>query len=137
MSNVIRAAAERERFGASGEGIVWALIDSGIDGSHPHFQRHENLTLEAPLRHRDLTSPDLDDSDQEFEALVDAFGHGTHMAGLIAGEVAAVPGGAVLEVNEPQTGTGSDVTVGSTLDAVSGLAPRCKLVSLKVLDDHG
>jgi hypothetical protein len=136
MSSVIRAAAERERFGATGEGIVWALIDSGVDGSHPHFQRHDNLRLDPPLRHRDLTSPDLDDSDQALEALVDAFGHGTHIAGLIAGEATAASGVA-LEVDQPKTGTTSDAIVGSTLDAVSGLAPRCKLLSLKVLDDQG
>jgi serine protease AprX len=136
MSSVIRAAAERERFGATGEGIVWALIDSGIDGSHPHFQRYENLVLEPPLRHRDLTAPDLDESDQALEALVDAFSHGTHIAGLIAGEATASPG-VVLEVDQPRFGATSVAAIGSTLDTVTGMALRCKLLSLKVLDDDG
>ncbi|MGH9144771.1 MAG: S8 family serine peptidase [Vicinamibacterales bacterium] len=136
MSTVIRGAAERERFAATGEGIVWALVDSGIDGSHPHFQRHENLRLPPPLRHRDLTASDLDQSDQELEALVDAFSHGTHIAGLIAGEATASPD-VILRVDQQREGEHPIAPVGGTLDTISGLAPRCKLLSLKVLDDQG
>lgn len=134
MSSMMRAETERERFGATGEGIVWAIVDSGIDRSHPHFQRHSNLKLEPPIRHRDLTSPDLDDSDQSLESLVDALGHGTHMAGLIAGEITA-SSALILQINQKEAASTSDAII--TIDSVSGLAPRCKLVSLKVLDDHG
>jgi subtilisin family serine protease len=69
-------------FGTTGEGIVWAVIDSGIDGQHPHFRRHQNLSFGY---HRDFTASDLDESSSEIEALVDRMWHGTHSAGLIAG----------------------------------------------------
>jgi len=47
----IKADAALAAFSASGENICWAVIDSGIDGSHPHFSAHDNLTLDAPLKH--------------------------------------------------------------------------------------
>jgi len=87
-----RAAPERQIFGATGEGIVWAIIDSGIDGRHQHFQQHQNLLSEVPPRHRDFTSTDLDEGSSELEALIDANGHGTHAAGVIAGELKASEG---------------------------------------------
>jgi serine protease AprX len=129
-----RAAPERQIFGATGEGIVWAIIDSGIDGRHPHFRQHQNLQSEAPLLHRDFTSSDLDDSSSELEALIDANGHGTHAAGVIAGELKASEGLSLrAELKPYQSGTASI----ATFPDISGVAPRCKLVSLKVLDDHG
>jgi hypothetical protein len=44
-----------KRLGADGYGIVWAVVGSGIHGTHPHFIRYENLDLTPPLRHRDFT----------------------------------------------------------------------------------
>ncbi len=69
-------------FGSSGRGIVWAVVDSGIDGTHPHFRRHGNLELPSPLAHHDFTV-----LKGEGEPLVDRYGHGTHVAGTIAGEI--------------------------------------------------
>ena len=60
------------------------MLDSGIDASHPHFKYHENLNLKPPLVHTDFTqlgAGNLDDA----TAQRDAFGHGTHVAGIIAG----------------------------------------------------
>jgi hypothetical protein len=37
----VKADAARNAFGALGEGIVWAVIDSGIDCTHPHFFKQE------------------------------------------------------------------------------------------------
>ena len=54
--STVKADAARSAFGALGEGIVWAVLDTGIDGQHPHFQQHETLEVTAPLRHRDFTS---------------------------------------------------------------------------------
>jgi hypothetical protein len=133
MFSVIRAAAERERFDATGEGIVWAVIDSG---GHPHFQRHKNLVLDPPLRHRDLTFTNLDEGDQELEALVDRFKNGTQVAGLIAGEAKSSTD-LILQADQKLIGVDSAEVVASTLDSITGLAPRCKLISLKVLDDNG
>ncbi|MGZ8155565.1 MAG: hypothetical protein ACXWUK_09725, partial [Burkholderiales bacterium] len=71
MPSAVRGAAEREKFWTTGEGIVWAVIDSGIDAGHPQFEQHTNLVLDPPLRHRDFTANDLDESAEELEALVD------------------------------------------------------------------
>ena len=46
----VKADAARNAFAASGQGIVWAVLDSGIEGGHPHFRTHKNLELPAPLR---------------------------------------------------------------------------------------
>jgi subtilisin family serine protease len=43
----IKADAAMRSFDASGEGIVWAVIDSGIDGNHPHFGQRETAETEA------------------------------------------------------------------------------------------
>ena len=59
----VKADAGRAAFGAVGHDIVWAVVDSGIDGNHPHFGTHENLELAAPLRHCDFT--DLGELDED------------------------------------------------------------------------
>ena len=69
-------------FSASGEGIVWAVADSGIEGDHPHFKLHKNLDPDPLVTHATFTA---DNSDP----LIDEFGHGTHVAGIIAGELGA------------------------------------------------
>ncbi|MBG0794470.1 S8 family serine peptidase [Methylocystis sp. H62] len=84
--STVKADAARNAFGALGEGIVWAVIDSGIDEKHPHFKKHQNLELgdkQDALRHRDFTV--LNESDEN--PLSDVYGHGTHVAAIIAGEM--------------------------------------------------
>ena len=73
----VKVDAARTTFAAWGEGIVWAVLDSGIDGKHPHFKKYKNLDLQSPLEHRDFTGGD--------SPLTDEFGHGTHVAGILAG----------------------------------------------------
>jgi serine protease AprX len=131
--------------GALGEGIVIAVVGSGIDARHPHFARYANLTLPPGLQHCDLTllrgrrdfnpfradpSKDamvarlsaLDDELQQTEALIDRQGHTTHVAAIIAGYVEQGDLGDAWVLSEP---------------AMAGVAPKCKLLSLKVLDDEG
>ena len=42
-SLAIKAVAARRMFEANGEGIVWAILDTGIQAAHPHFMMHDNL----------------------------------------------------------------------------------------------
>jgi serine protease AprX len=151
--STVKADAARNAFGALGEGIVWAVLDSGIDRTHPHFLKHKNLDLpglevegeETFLQHQDFTQigsgPD--------PALQDRYGHGTHVAGIIAGELVL---GEDLEDKEQikhveaitaeisyrdQLGKTITKPISPPVKTISGMAPRCKLLSLKVLDDKG
>jgi serine protease AprX len=130
--STVKADAARVSFSAFGDDIVWAVIDSGIDGGHPHFEAHQNLELKKPLRHRDFTSSDE-------QPLVDEFGHGTHVAGIIAGAISA-DGGEHKEIRAVTRHRDEDgeITYDPVpLTAISGMAPKCKLLSFKVLDDTG
>ncbi len=120
----VKADAAHAAFAANGKDIVWAVIDSGIDQRHEHFHEYSNLVLPPPLEHRDFTpggnSP-----------LTDEFGHGTHVAGIIAGMMdRSKSPQAILHTQ--------DETVIQPLGrTVRGIAPECRLLSLKVLDANG
>jgi subtilisin family serine protease len=81
----LKADAARSSFGASGKGVVWAVVDSGIQADHPHFAIHKNLQGQVEEWHADFTG--------EQAPLLDGFGHGTHVAGIIAGEIPPQPDG--------------------------------------------
>ena len=125
----VKADAARTSFGALGQDIVWGVVDSGIDETHPHFAMHQNLKLDPPLDHRDFTSINAG------APLRDDYGHGTHVAGIIAGESKAK--GQISAMSQQRNENGSTVDVPVPLDAIAGMAPRCKLMSLKVLDKDG
>ena len=174
--STVKADAARAAFAASGEQVVWAVLDSGIDERHPHFEMHGNLVTTPPLMHRDFTAG----PGGEERPLVDEFGHGTHVAGIIAGELtaerfaawaqkqggeadaapvvtappdtpaaaAAVPPDAepagpaeakpqIPVVTRRRSEQGEVAFETSFIPAISGMAPRCKLVSLKVLNAEG
>ncbi len=129
--STVKADAAHNAFAAFGEDIVWAVMDSGIDGSHPHFIRHNNLKLEAPLRHYDFTV-----LDGFGFPLVDVLKHGTHVAAIIAG--ARDEGDGPIQAETRFRDEGDNVkTRAVEVPRISGMAPRCKLLSLKVLDDNG
>jgi serine protease AprX len=46
--STIKADAALQSYEAAGEGIVWAVLDSGIDHTHPHFGEGSQHLLEAP-----------------------------------------------------------------------------------------
>ncbi len=92
----VKADAARMAFSADGKDIVWAIIDSGIDQTHPHFKEFANLQLSPPLAHKDLTG----DGDSP---LTDELGHGTHVAGILVGAMEAEQGPkAVIRTRDPE-----------------------------------
>lgn len=120
--------AGQASFGADGEGVVWAVADSGVDGAHPHFRAHRNLIdLPDGLAHQDFT---------DGAESADDTGHGTHVAGIIAG-AAADRHGTVARRERDERG---DVFFRAhEVAGLRGMAPKTKIVSLRVLGrgNHG
>jgi serine protease AprX len=163
--STVKADAARNAFAAIGEGIVWAVMDSGIDGDHPHFAKYQNLKVPEPLKHLDFTGHDVkvpeDDGVEpqsnealpekdDLGALVDRLGHGTHVAGIIAGQMTGIQLGESLTPEALKGGKrkiqartrhrderGEITQDFESLETISGMAPRCWILSLKVLDDTG
>jgi serine protease AprX len=97
--------------GITGKGIDVALIDSGVA---PVAGLSETGKI--------VNGPDLTPESQKASTrYLDTYGHGTHMAGIIAGHDAGV------------------VTSSASNDTTSflGVAPDARIVSVKVADAHG
>jgi serine protease AprX len=100
----IGATTVRQQLGYDGAGIGVAVIDSGVSGFHDDLA--DPATGAARVdRFVDFVNGRA--------APYDDYGHGTHVAGIIAGNGADSGG------------------------ARSGIAPRARLVVLKVLDEQG
>jgi serine protease AprX len=143
-ATTVKAVPAQRSFAAYGEGIVWAVIDSGIDENHPHF--HGDHTLDDPSvadLHHDFVSGSADPK----MALIDDDGHGTHVAGIIAGGLQRWnrddPTRHALAVekrkNNGALGSNDPILVPRPVDIelLNGVAPLAKLVSLKVLSEFG
>ena len=137
--STVKADAARNSFGTSGKDILWAVVDTGIDKTHPHFEKHGNLDLTDPLSHRDFTRGGASDADLAASACVDKKGHGTHVAGIIAGEYMAEKDKQQILATVQRRDENGDVVSDTVKDIprMSGMAPQCRLLSLKVLDDEG
>lgn len=141
----VKADAARVAFTALGENIVWAVVDSGIQGNHRHFSVHQNLAGQVEEWHYDFSGG----ADPKKAALVDGMGHGTHVAGIIGGEIPADPALRAGESHpdilaysrslKPDGDQTEREVVYEQIKAASiaGMASRCKLVSLKVLNESG
>lgn len=135
-SSTVKAIAAQRSFDSFGDGIVWAVVDSGIEGTHPHFKEYDTLT-----------DPSVSDLHKDFTGgsspLADTDGHGTHVAGIIAGGLHrwAAEDVVVVEkrLNDPQRQQGEPIMQPRITDPdrLAGMAPRAKLVSLKVLGGPG
>lgn len=132
----IKADAARNAFNAFGDDIVWAVIDTGIDGEHPHFRKFKNL--EHGIGHRDFSANlDVDEATSTKAALVDENGHGTHVAGIIAGWAAVADGLTIEAARRRRNEEGDTIPDPVEVEIMSGMAPRCRLLSLKALDKAG
>jgi len=132
--STVKADAARVSFSAYGANIVWAVVDSGINDQHPHFKYHENVKIDPPIRHRDFTvaNPALE------QPCKDDFGHGTHVAGIIAGEMDQERDKqSINAVVRQRDETGKIMFQRENIKKISGMAPQCKVLSLKVLDENG
>jgi hypothetical protein len=116
--NTVQARPAHVAYHARGQAIDWAILDTGIEAKHPHFDRHKNLAAcwDCTRLGEPVGGPAYDQrakrSRHAGEA-ADAHGHGTHVAGIIAGR---------HQVGERE---------------LSGVAPEAKLHVYKVLDDEG
>jgi serine protease AprX len=91
--------------GYTGAGVTVAVIDSGINDSHPDL--HNANGTSRVLYHQDFTgTPTTNLSGGQY----DLYGHGTHVAGIIAGN-GSLSGG-----------------------QYEGVAPGVTLVDLRALD---
>jgi serine protease AprX len=126
-SKIIKANASWKSFDALGDGVTWAVMDTGIEAAHPHFIQHGNISTRLS---KDFSDPDNPGS---ANPLTDSNGHGTHVAGIVAGALRA--GDSPLPTALIQCESGSRVA--PLTGYPSGIAPKCRLLSIKVLDDSG
>ena len=142
-ARTIKCDAASTSFAANGKGVVWAIADTGIDSTHPHFRLLKTTKLENGLLHKDFTQDHPNDQASETAALTDQDGHGTHVAGIIAGFTCRkqdnVPGvrSEITRITIKSEERRSDDTPSPVdldhSEPISGLARNCKLMSLKVL----
>jgi hypothetical protein len=110
---------------AAGDGVTWAVLDSGIHWTHPHFNGPRGTISKV----YDCTDADQRRGNAQLQALDpatpagrraahDRFGHGAHVAGIIAGRHTT------LDKDEKER-------------QMCGMAPDAKLVVYKVLDSNG
>lgn len=104
---VVHVDAARASYGAHGDRIRWAVLDTGVQAAHPHFAGRIDAVWDCTRKGPPQRL------DREGKRAVDRDGHGTHVAGIIAGE---------------------HIVDGR---AYRAMAPRASLVVYKVLNDDG
>jgi hypothetical protein len=120
---VIQADAAQNAYHALGQGIGWAVLDTGIAAGHPHF--YQAGVRDVVVAQWDCTvrgrPRELRRGDGRDFTHLDRNGHGTHVAGIVAGHCSApLPGGD-----------------GKARTEFTAIAPQARLYGFKVLDDEG
>lgn len=85
--NVLHADAAHTAYRARGQQIGWAVLDTGIAASHPHFfvkGERDNVVAQWDCTRRGAPKP-LTRADGVSFTRLDQHGHGTHIAAIIAG----------------------------------------------------
>ena len=95
-TQAVQAEAFREQYDVDGEGVDIAVLDTGVDADHPDFGDRV-----------------VDQVDFTGDGIGDVIGHGTHVAGIAAG----------------------DGNVGN--ESLVGVAPGANVMDVKVLGDAG
>jgi serine protease AprX len=98
-------------YGGSGKGVGVAVVDTGIAGDLPDF-RVSSIDKSSRVIGSAVVNPDA-------TTATDKYGHGTHVAGIIAGD--------------SRNRDDSDPLKGKYM----GVAPKANLVSIKVSDAEG
>ncbi|WP_255111762.1 S8 family peptidase [Synechococcus sp. RedBA-s] len=111
--HTVQARTAQLGYNACGQGITWAVLDTGIDRQHPHFHNPAFAPQGTITAEWDCTAR----GPVQAGSGNDANGHGTHVAGIIAGGLQSVDSAA-----------GPDMLA---------MAPRARLVIYKVLADNG
>lgn len=111
--HTVQARTAQLGYNACGQGITWAVLDTGIDSHHPHFNNPAFAAKGTLAADWDCTARGA----VRGGSGNDANGHGTHVAGIIAGGLLSVGGEG-----------GPDLLA---------MAPRARIVSYKVLADNG
>jgi serine protease AprX len=94
---------------ATGRGVGVAVIDTGVDGRLPDFSSADGTSRVVASA---VTNPDA-------TTAADTYGHGTHVAGIIAGD------GTRRDAADPAAGK------------YVGIAPEADIVAIKASDDAG
>jgi serine protease AprX len=96
---------------ATGNRVTVAVIDTGVAGDLPDFRASSTDPTSRVIASA-VVNPDA-------TTATDVYGHGTHVAGLVAGN------GRALSTSDP------------LYSRYIGTAPKADLVSIKASDDHG
>jgi subtilisin family serine protease len=115
----VQASPAHLSYQAMGDRIHWAVLDSGCT-KHPHFKTYDTIAARwdcTKFSHEPL--PDGKRAHGEAGDSSDSYGHGTHVAGIIAG---------AFDFPKKED---------KPLRRISGIAPLAKLHIYKVLNDKG
>ena len=108
--HTVQATPARNAYETHGDKVKWAVLDTGIFADHPHFKAFDSVAAA-----HDCTKSGPPKELLGADRNCDGNGHGSHVAGVIAGGV-KLPG-----MDNP----------------IMSMAPQAKLHIYKVLDDDG
>jgi len=136
-TTAITGAYTNHLAGNRGQGITVAVLDSGVDTTHPDLV--SSIVFErCYLRNAATTCPDGSDRQEGAGSSQDDFGHGTAVAGIIASDGLISPIGAApdasLEIYKVlgANGTGSFAEILAALDHINAFRPDVDVVNIGI-----